>query len=496
MKILGVAFILLITYWSSKKPAETIAGAKGEVFVKRVVADRLSDPWEITYGPDAFLWVTESKGYRVIKINPATGARSVLLDLNNAKNFSRYDQEKNENGEGKPWPQGGLMGLALHPQFLDGKPYVYLSYVYNFAGADAAGKGCAENFGGCFFTTRIVRYTYDVKEDTLIAPQILCDTIPGSSDHNGGRLLVALAAGTTYLFYAVGEMGAGQFDNAGRPNHAQNINYYEGKILRFNTEPDADTTGFDKWVPDDNPFNAERQNAVWTLGHRNPQGLASFMGRIYAAEHGPFSDDEINLIEGGKNYGHPLIEGYADGNYNGLAAGASEHKELPGVWHTSYPAIVNEQKNAATIGTAYRNPMKSFYPTPKTTLQHILSKRRNGENVKWISEAPSSIDVYTATAIPGWKNSLLMPTLKTGQLLRLQLNARGDGITGDTMVYFKDVARYRDVALAPEGNRIYLAIDSAAQSSGPTEDNKKESSCRGCIVEFTYTGTGTGATKK
>jgi PQQ-dependent dehydrogenase (s-GDH family) len=481
-----LAFVLAAC--GNKEQPETFTGPKGEVFIQRVVADRLSDPWEITFGPDNYLWVTEAKGYRVSRINPTNGSKKVLLDLNNAKNFARYDQMKSGKDKDKPWPQGGLMGLALHPGLPGGKPYIYLSYIYNFAGANKEGKGCAENFGGCFYTARIVRYRYDAKTDTLLQPEILCDSIPASSDHNGGRLLIAPVGDKEYLFYSIGEMGAGQFDNGGRPNHAQDVNYYQGKILRFNTEADNDTNGYDKWVPNDNPFNNKRQNAVWSFGHRNPQGLAFAMGRIYASEHGPFSDDEVNIIEKGKNYGHPLVEGFNDGNYNGLAAAASEHKELPGMWHTTYPTIVNEQANAAAIGADYRNPIKSFYPTSNAYLSNVLTQTRDGKEVDWVSEAPGSIDVYTSPAIPGWKNSLLLPALKTGQLIRLQLNAEGNGIVGDTMNYFKEKARYRDLAISPDGSKIYLSVDSSAKSSGPTEGKKKKSFCRGCIVEFSYQG--------
>jgi PQQ-dependent dehydrogenase (s-GDH family) len=482
-----LAFLFLMGSGDRKKEPETVVGPMGEVFGRRVVASQLSDPWEIKYGPDNYLWVTEAKGYRVSRIDPAKGSQKVLLDLNNAKNFRRYDQAKGHSENQKPWPQGGLMGLDIHPQLLKGKPYVYLSYVYNFKGANTEGSGCEDKFGGCFFTTKIVRYRYDVKGDTLVDPQVLCDTVPGSSDHNGGRLLVAPMEDRYYVFYAVGEMGAGQFDNGGRPNHAQDISSYEGKILRFNTEPDSDANTYDRWVPNDNPFNDKKQNAVWTLGHRNPQGLAYHGGKIYASEHGPYSDDEVNLIEKGKNYGHPLIEGYNDGNYNGLSAGASSNKELPGTWHTSYPDIVNEQVNAEGIGANYRNPIKSFYATPNTTLQNIVSKTKEGKKIDWVSEAPSSIDVYSSSAIPGWQNSLLLPTLKTGQLIRLQLNNRGDGITGDTLIYFKEeVARYRDIALSPDGRKIYMAVDSSSRSSGPTEGKPKKSFCRGCIVEFSF----------
>ena len=403
MKRMYAAIALVLVMCGNKEEPETLSGARGEIFYKRVVADGLSDAWEITYGPDNFLWVTEAKGYRVSRINPADGAKKVLLDLNSAKNFGRYDKIANSEDGGKSWPQGGLMGMALHPQVLGDKPYVYLAYVHQFKGAGAEDKGCAENYGGCFYTTSIVRYTYDRKADTLIRPEILCDTIPGSNDHNGGRLAVALVAGKEYVFYSIGEMGAGQFDNAGRPNHAQNINSYEGKILRFNAEPDGDKTAYDKWIPNDNPFNGARQNAVWSSGHRNPQGLASSGGKLYSVEHGPYSDDEVNLVEKGKNYGHPLIIGYSDGNYNGLAAGASDHQELPGIWKTTYPTITSEQDNAKTIGADYRNPIKSLYPTAANTMQDILKKSREGKRAEWASVAPSSVEVYTSSAIPGWK---------------------------------------------------------------------------------------------
>ncbi|CAA9483625.1 MAG: hypothetical protein AVDCRST_MAG96-1139, partial [uncultured Segetibacter sp.] len=188
MKRILVVTSMILAACGNKEEPETITGPKGEVFYKRVVADHLSDPWEITYGPDNFLWVTEAKGYRVSKINPADGTRKILLDLNHAKNFTRYDQVKMGKDKDKPWPQGGLMGLALHPQLLGDNPYVYLAYVYNFSGADAENKGCAEKFGGCFYTTRIVKYKYDAKADTLKELELLCDTIPGSSDHNGGKV--------------------------------------------------------------------------------------------------------------------------------------------------------------------------------------------------------------------------------------------------------------------------------------------------------------------
>lgn len=494
---------MLLTGYFSPAKAQVITGPLGERFRIRLVADQLSDPWELSFGPDQYLWVTEAKGYRVWRINPITGVKTLLLDINNARDFPRYDQVPDSIDHGKPWPQGGLMGMALHPLLLKGKPYVYLAYLYHFAGNNSPGNGCAENSGGCFFTTRLVRYTYDSNKQKLVNPVSLCDTIPGSSDHNAGRLLIAPVNNNYYLFYTVGDMGAGQFDNAGRPNHAQNIDSYEGKVLRFCTEPDADTSQYDSWIPNDNPFNSQtHQSAVWSYGHRNTQGLAyafiGGMGRIYAAEHGPFSDDEINLIEKGKNYGHPLVIGYNDGNYDHLAAGVTSEAYLPGPWHTSYPLINSEAANAKAIGADYRDPIKSLYPNSNAFLNQVMTRIKNNDPQKpgWPSEAPSSVEVYTSTAIPAWKNSLLITTLKGGKLIRLQLNETGDRIASDTINYFKGRLRYRDLAVSADGYKLYLALDSTIISSGPSNAQPMETAKRGSIVEMTYIGNTHDANKQ
>ncbi len=476
-----------------------MTGPQGERFRVRIVKDRLSDPWEVTYGPDRFLWITEAKGYRVGRINPVTGTQTVLIDLGRNRNFPRYDQVPDSIDGGKPWPQGGLMGLALHPQLLTGKPYVYLAYVHTHEAADQPGSGRAPNYGGHFFRARLVRYEYNSRGQSLRNPRVLCDTIAASNDHNSGRLLIAPVDGHPYLFYSVGDLGAGQFENAGRPNHAQDIAVYEGKILRFNLEPDQDARPDDQWIPNDNPFNSNGQNAVWSYGHRNVQGLAyatvGGRGTFYAAEHGPFSDDEINIIEKGGNYGHPLVIGYADGNYNGLAAGVSDHDSLPGIWHTTYPTIGSESENRRRIGAAYRDPIKSMYPLSAQFLQNLFAKTRANAKDKpdWPAEAPSSLTVYTSSAIPNWQNSLLLTTLKTGRLVRLALDSAGTRIKGDTLGYFKLPIRYRDLAVSADGRKLYLAVDSSITTSGPSQEDPKSTSYRGCILEFTYLPDGQSA---
>lgn len=478
---------------------QTVTGPRNEIFSVRVVKNLLGDPWEIIYGPDNYLWVTEARGYKVSRIDPATGTKTVILDLNSMRNFPRYDILPTSTDGDKPWPQGGLMGLALHPDLLGAKPYVYLAYIHTYAGsgASSSSNGCTASGGGCFFTTRVVRYTYNSVAQTLSSPVTLCDTIPGSSDHNSGRMIIAPFEGTDYLFYSVGDMGSGQFASAARAQRAQDTLSYQGKILRFNLEADGDAGATDKWIPDDNPFNGVKESAVWSIGHRNPQGLKyaviKGVGRIYSSEHGPFSDDEINIIDSGKNYGHPLVVGYNDGNYNSKAAGASNISTAPGTHNSTCPIITSENTNALAIGDSFTPPVFTMYAATSTQLNTPFNNtiaQGYDDNNPWKSEGPSGMDVYTSTSIPGWQNSLLITTLKGGKLVRIKLNEDGDELSGDTINYFKAANRYRDVAISTDGTKIYLAVDSSAVTSGPTSTNPQVSTNRGSILEFTYVSGG------
>jgi len=445
-----------------------LMNSEGNDFETRIIASGLSDPWSVVVGQDNQLWVNESKGYRVLKIDPDNGVKKIVLDLNAERQFPSFEEQKKAQ---QPVPQGGLMGLALHPQFLRGKPFVYLSYVYR-------------HLQGNQFLLKLARYRFNASKQQLEAPVIICDTIPASNDHNGGRLIIAPVNGKHYLFYAVGDQGSGQFSNGGRPNKAQQKNSYEGKILRFNLEPEGAT----EWIPADNPALPE-QSAIWTVGHRNPQGLAFAMinkkERLYASEHGPYSDDEINLIEKGGNYGHPLVIGYNDGNYDHLAASVSDEAKRPGKWHTTYPLIISEKSNAELIGKAYKDPKISFYPTSNEKLTSLFEKVKAGTKAEWEAYAPSGIAIYQSDAIPGWSPSLLVTTLKTGKLLRLKINNDGS-INPRVHEYFSSRVRYRDVAVANGGTKIYLATDSSAVTSGPSAENPKAISQRGCILELKY----------
>ncbi|HMC99476.1 MAG TPA: PQQ-dependent sugar dehydrogenase, partial [Ferruginibacter sp.] len=407
------------------------AGPKNEVFRQTILipsSGNLSDPWEITYGPDDSLWVTEAKGYKVKKVSPVDGGSRTVLDISFNSTFlpvadrpfnSQFDIATNN-------PQGGLMGLAIHPDFMKAvnpKKFIFVAYVHTY-------NSTAGGNAGVFYTNRLVRFTYNTSTNKFDSPVILCDTLPGSSDHNSGRIIIAPVVDSMYLFYAQGDMGAGQFGNANRLNKAQNVLSYEGKILRFRINPDNDAGTYNKWIPsgtgtDANPYNGASQSAVWAMGIRNNQGFAYVNGKLYGSSHGPFSDDEINLLQAGKNYGHPIVIGDStDGNYDSAMAGGSA---------SSLPLIISEKTNARNLGSAYGNPVVSFYAAPRginpnpaiNSIQYIYQQFNSGNqnNSAWPSEAPSGMDGYTQSLIPGWKNSLIVGCLKGGRLMRMNLNA-------------------------------------------------------------------------
>jgi hypothetical protein len=217
MKKLTLLFVLLMIVLSN-------LSAQNEPFTKRTVVTLPANsyPWECVYGPNDSLFITESRTYLIKRIRISNGNSTTLLNLSGAKiNFN-----------GGQNPQGGLMGLALHPALYStdpairsAKPYVYVAYVYQKANSTA----CSEPGppGGCVYTTKIERYEY--RGNALINPVTVLDNIPGSSDHNSGRLVLspviepgADANHTQYrLYYTVGDMGAGQFFNTNRAQNSQ-----------------------------------------------------------------------------------------------------------------------------------------------------------------------------------------------------------------------------------------------------------------------------------
>jgi aldose sugar dehydrogenase len=501
----------MMVYLTTKKPlqmknlyslATTIAlflslfsFAQNESFSKRVIngSYSLNSAWEITYGPGDSLWVTENKTYLVSRINIANGSKTVLLNLLGTSgdysiNFAQTATSANKK-TGLPkrvapavWPQGGLMGMALHPALYstdaavrNANPWVYIAYVYYYFNNGTCSGGTP-----CYFYTKIVRYRYS--GNALTNPVTVLDSIPGSNDHNSGRLKIGP---DMKLYYTVGDMGAGQYNNTNRANNALNLDIMEGKVLRLNTVPDGDL-GDAAWVPNDNPFYngspITARDYIYTYGHRNAQGLdwvnVNGSDLLFSSEHGDKSDDEINIIKSGSTYGWNRVSGYCDGNYDGLKLGGF--------------SPVNE---SAYCDTALNN-VQPLFTTFSATPTEIAAFTSDIFSFKTI--APSSIEVYNGDSIPGWKNSVLVPSLKGGRVYRMKLDAEGDSVIKlstnvDTAAYFAGEGRFRDIAISPDGKKIYLACDLSGATSGPTggfnsKYNAPTPPNAGKIIEFTYTG--------
>jgi glucose/arabinose dehydrogenase len=247
---------------TSAQAAQGQGQGQGQVsFRVETVAANLEIPWSIVWAPDGRMLFTERAGR--IRVY--------------------------ENGKVRPQPlftvpdvapsgEGGLMSIALHPQFASNR-LLYLSYVYE---ADSQ-------------YVRVVRYRE--AENGLTDRHVIIENLPAAEYHAGCRLRFGPDA---KLYITTGD--------ATRRELAQQLNSLAGKILRVND---------DGTVPTDNPFvnQKDARPEIWSYGHRNPQGLDFQAGTnlIFETEHGPSGfdgpggGDEVNIVEKGKNYGWPVI---------------------------------------------------------------------------------------------------------------------------------------------------------------------------------------------
>jgi PQQ-dependent dehydrogenase (s-GDH family) len=260
-----------------------------ETFTSRVVAAGFEDPWEVAWGPDGFLWITERVGKRVVRVDPASGSRKVAVTIDEVHQTLAQD---------------GLLGLVVHPQLLRGSNHVYVMYTYD---ADT-GEGVERR-------AKIRRYTYELATQQLANPVDVLTDLPHGPDHGASRLVLGpdgkLYAsrgdhGSNFLAYHCEPIRAQELPTAA-DIRARNWRGYEGKILRIDV---------DGSIPEDNPALNGVRSHVFSYGHRNPQGLAFGPdGRLYESEHGQDTDDEVNRIEAAGNYGWPLIAGFKDDLY-------------------------------------------------------------------------------------------------------------------------------------------------------------------------------------
>ncbi|MEU8661676.1 PQQ-dependent sugar dehydrogenase [Actinoplanes philippinensis] len=213
----------------------------------QVVATGLTVPWGLDFLPDGSALVTERTSARILRVRPGSAPVTVTTITGVS-----------------PTGEAGLLGLAVSPTFEQDN----LVYVYFTSASD----------------NRIARF----RLDTPGSQQVILSGLARASIHDGGRI----AFGPDGMLYAT-------VGDAGVTSNAQNQQSRNGKILRMRPDGGVPASG--------NPFPG---SLVYSLGHRNPQGLAwDAQGRLYAAEFGQNTWDEVNLIVPGGNYGWPTVEG-------------------------------------------------------------------------------------------------------------------------------------------------------------------------------------------
>ncbi len=275
--------------------------------------------------------------------------------------------------------QGGLMDLELHPDYIN-NGWIYMSYSGNTEKDD---KGA---------NTVIVRVK--LNEGQLVDQEILYKATPNTNKahHFGSRLEFDRDG---YLYFSIGDRG-------NRDENPQDIKRDGGKIYRIHD---------DGRIPVDNPFyNVEgAKKAIYSYGHRNPQGMAihPVSGKIWIHEHGPQGGDEINIIKAGKNYGWPKIT-YGI-NYDDTII--TDDTSLPGM----------------------EQPLHHWTP----------------------SIAPSGMDFVSGEKYPDWKGNLLVGSLKFKYLNRVVIE--NNKVVKEEKL-LENLGRVRTVRQAPDGY-IYVAIE-------------------------------------
>lgn len=315
----------------------------------KILRSNLSYPWEILWGYDDHIWLTERAG-KISKLNPSDGSTV----------FSAGIDEVEARGE------GGLLGMAQDPDFLNnGFLYVVYNYIKN---------------GN--YTEKLVRLKFD--NNALTQPHTLIDDIPASNIHNGSRLWITEGSNGK-IFMSTGD--------AANSANAQAAGSRSGKILRINK---------DGSIPADNPIAG---NLLWSFGHRNPQGMVMVNNILFTAEHGPDVEDEVNIVQKGKNYGWPQVNGPCNGSETSFC---SANGVVEPIWSTG--------------GSTF---------------------------------ALSGMDYYDHDLIPEWKNCLLVASLKNTTLYVLHLNDQRTAISSSEEYFNGQFGRLRDICISPSGT-VYI----------------------------------------
>ena len=330
-------------------------------YAVETVVQGLRVPWDIAFAPDGRMFVTERPGrIRIVQDGALAEEPFAELDV---------------------WAQSeaGLMGIALHPDFAD-NGHVYVCYTY-----------IDEQRGP---TNRIARLTDANGAGT--DHTVVFDGIPGARNHNGCRIRFGP---DDKLYVTMGD--------AQNADTAQDPASPSGKVLRLNA---------DGSIPEDNPIAG---NPLFTLGHRNPQGIDWHpdTAEPFITEHGASDNDEINLLVAGANYGWPEVRGESD-------------------------------------NAAFEEPLTTYTPTV----------------------ALAGAAFYSGGPLPlHWTNSFFFTTLKEQHIRRLTFAEGPDGrwaVVGDEKLLEDEFGRLRAIAQGPDGYLYFTTSNRDGRGSPARFDDK------------------------
>jgi len=353
------ALALVIGLLAGMLPQAAMAAAPS--MTTQVVKSGLSFPWDVAFTPDGQMLVTERAGrVRVYASGSPGGAlvRTVNIPVTQV-------------GE------SGLMGIAVDVDFASNR-YVYVCASQTVSGA---------------FRNRVLRYTV-ASNGSWGSLKVLVGGMLANNIHNGCAVEMSRDG---RLWVSMGDAGNGSL--------AQNRSSLNGKILRMNREGGT---------PTDNPVIGGLRNIVYSMGHRNVQGIAirPGTGQVYAVEHGPDVNDEINRILPGGNYGWPCHSG------NVTSACGSSATTIGSLWASGGSTI-------ATSGGTFVG------------------------GAQWAD----------------YNGQLFVSTLKQRDVRRFSINAAGTSLGGPALHFDQAWGRLRASTLGP-GGQLYLTTSNGGPSGG------------------------------
>ena len=289
LRIMSTRYFYFVIYlqfhFACGQPDITISTPDHKNYTVELIVPDLEIPWGMAFLPDKSLLITEKMGQLIHFQN---GQKNIVQNVPNT--YVRG--------------QGGLMGIAIHPNFEDNN-FIYFTQSSSVNSDESGGNTAL--------------YRAVLKENALHDISLLYKAKPNTKKglHFGSRVLFD---NNNYLFFTVGDRGY-------RELNPQDLARDGGKVYRLKDNGE---------IPNDNPFVdlTSAKPAVYSYGHRNPQGMTKHpvTGEIWTHEHGPRGGDEINIIQAGKNYGWPKIT-YGK-NYTGTTI--TKDKALPGMEQPLY----------------------------------------------------------------------------------------------------------------------------------------------------------------